>query len=259
MVREPRRISRNRQQALIGLSLASAIFAAWLGVLGYALFAFDFSWGNAPFAIGIAALLCWLFVGLFIVSHDAMHGSLAPGMPRVNAAVGATLLFLYAGFDWDKLKTAHFAHHKAPGTASDPDFAADHPEAFWPWYGVFLRRYFGWTSIVFVVAVFWICHLAFDVSVGKMLFFYALPSIASSIQLFYFGTYRPHRQGGEPFADRHRARSDGFGSLASLASCYHFGYHHEHHCHPHTPWWALPAKRRAVAAERSLALDGARP
>ena len=60
---------------------------------------------------------CWLSVGLFIVSHDAMHGSLVPGGGRINDMIGGFLLFVYAGFAWKRMRSAHLAHHKAPGTA----------------------------------------------------------------------------------------------------------------------------------------------
>ena len=234
------------RQSAIGLTLAGAICAAWLAVHVLLLFVLPLEWRLAPLLALLAAAQTWLFVGLFIVAHDAMHGSLAPGHSRVNSAVGASLLFLYAGFDWRKLKGAHFEHHKKPGSPDDPDFCADHPNGFWRWYGAFLKRYFGLGSVLFVTGVFWFYHLAFGVSVEKMVLFYAVPSIASSFQLFYFGTFRPHRHGGERFADRHNARSDDFGTLASLASCYHFGYHHEHHTQPNVPWWGLPAARRAA-------------
>ena len=32
--------------------------------------------------------------------------------------------------------------------------------------------------------------------------------------------------------------------LVSFVSCYHFGYHWEHHVAPHVPWWRLPEARR---------------
>ena len=237
-----------QDQTVVGLGLAAAVVGALAGLHAYSIFVFELGWATAPIALVLAALQCWLFVGVFIVAHDAMHGSLAPGRPRLNSAIGATLLFLYAGFSWTKLRDAHFAHHRHAGTAQDPDFCADHPRAFWPWYATFLKRYFGIGSVLFVTGVFWLYHLAFDVGVGKMLLFYAVPSIGSSLQLFYFGTFRPHRHGQDGFVDRHNARSDSFGPLASLASCFHFGYHHEHHCHPDTPWWALPRKRASVLA-----------
>ncbi|MEM9989926.1 MAG: fatty acid desaturase [Pseudomonadota bacterium] len=43
--------------------------------------------------------------------------------------------------------------------------------------------------------------------------------------------------------DDHRSNTSQFGWLTSLFSCYHFGYHHEHHLFPHEPWWRLPARR----------------
>ena len=51
-----------------------------------------------------------------------------------------------------------------------------------------------------------------------------------------------------PFADHHNARSDDFTTLTSLATCFHFGYHLEHHRRPDVPWWALPDARRAGVA-----------
>ncbi|MGB3166265.1 MAG: fatty acid desaturase [Alteraurantiacibacter sp.] len=238
-------------QAAIGLGLAALLFGSWLALHLYAIFVFELSWTNWPLALGIAAAQCWLSVGLFIVSHDAMHGSLAPGMPRLNAAVGGGLLLLYAGFGWRRMRAAHFDHHKHAGTAEDPDFDAGNPRRFWPWYGTFLKRYFGWKSLAYVsliVAVYW---LVVGVSMAQIVLVFGLPAIASSLQLFYFGTYRPHSHGGGEFADAHNARSDSFPAALSLATCFHFGYHHEHHRSPQTPWWALPAFRRAEAAQEN--------
>lgn len=233
-----------RRQAAIGLALALVIFTSWLAIHLFAMFAFQLSWGSLPVAVLLAILQCWLSVGLFIISHDAMHGSLAPGMPRVNAAIGAGLLFVYAGFGWKKMRDAHFTHHKLAGRAGDPDFDEDNPHHFWRWYATFFRRYFGLGSVLFVSSVVTVYWLVLDVPMAKLVLLYGAPAIASSVQLFYFGTYRPHYHDGSNFADRHNARSESFGTLASLASCFHFGYHHEHHCHPHTPWWALPGIRR---------------
>jgi beta-carotene ketolase (CrtW type) len=82
----------------------------------------------------------------------------------------------------------------------------------------------------------------------NLLLFWALPAILSSLQLFLFGTYLPHRKEEQDFADRHRARSNDFSWIASLLSCFHFGYHHEHHLAPHLPWWRLPAERARLQA-----------
>ena len=239
--------TRPTRQAFTGLVLALAIFASWLAIHVFAMFTFELTWASLPVALAMAVLQCWLSVGLFIVSHDAMHGSLVPGAKRLNGLIGGALLFLYAGFAWRKMRDAHFAHHKAPGTAQDPDFSADHPTRFWPWYGTFLKRYFGWQSVLFVSTVVTTYWLILGIPVEKIVLLYGAPAIASSLQLFYFGTFRPHRHGDDGFADRHNARTEQFGTLASLASCFHFGYHHEHHLAPHVPWWGLPAARKAMS------------
>ena len=240
-----------KRQGRIGLSLAATIVAAWAGLHVFAMFVFELTWSTLPIAILMAAVQCWLSVGLFIVSHDAMHGSLAPGRPRLNGFIGGALLFMYAGFGWSKMRDAHFAHHKGPGSRTDPDFDADHPRSFWRWYGTFLKRYFGWRSILFVSTVVTIYWLVIGIPMAQIVLLYGAPAIASSLQLFYFGTFRPHRHDGKAFVDRHNARSDGFSTLASLASCYHFGYHHEHHRAPNVPWWGLPGARRTLQADRS--------
>lgn len=237
------KMSRYRQ-TLIGVCLAAAILGAWLSLHLFAMFVFDLTPSTFPIAVFIALMQCWLSVGLFIVSHDAMHGSLAPGARRLNSLVGAGLLFMYAGFAWRRMRDAHFAHHKAPGTKQDPDFDFDHPSSFWRWYANFLRRYFGWPSVLFVSSVVTVYGLVLAVPVENILLLYGLPAIASSMQLFYFGTYRPHRHADDAFVDRHNARSDEFSPLASLFSCFHFGYHHQHHCSPEVPWWALPGVHR---------------
>lgn len=234
----------------MGIALALSIFAAWLGLHLFAMFAFELTWASLPLALLIGATLCWLSVGLFIVSHDAMHGSLVPGAPKVNGTIGAALLFLYAGFIWPRMRDAHFAHHRHAGKAGDPDFDERNPKRFWRWYGTFLRRYFGWQSALFVSSVVTIYWLVFDVPMMQIVLLYGAPAILSSLQLFYFGTYRPHNHRAGAFADRHNARSDDFGTLTSLATCFHFGYHHEHHTAPHVPWWALPAYRRRMAGQR---------
>lgn len=233
-----------RRQAATGIALAALVFLGWLTIHLFAMFQFELTWRTLPVALLLAMLQCWLSVGLFIISHDAMHGSLVPGGRRINTAIGASLLFLYAGFIWRKMRDAHFAHHRHAGQAGDPDFDEEHPTRFWRWYATFLGRYFGLNSMLFVSTVVTIYWLVLDVPMTKIVLLYSAPAILSSLQLFYFGTYRPHSHAGTSFADRHNARSEEFGALASLASCFHFGYHHEHHLAPNVPWWGLPAYRR---------------
>ena len=232
-----------RHQAATGLALALAIIGGWLVLHVYGVFFHELDIPGVLIAPLLIGLLCWLNVGMFIIAHDAMHGSLAPGRPEINRSIGRASLLLYAGFWYDRLLPEHIAHHREPGTAGDPDFSVDHPTRFWPWYANFFRHYFGWQQLLVLTAVV-ILYLAIGASYANILLFWALPAILSSLQLFYFGTYLPHRHADQPFADRHNARSNAYGWFTSLLSCFHFGYHHEHHRAPHVPWWRLPDERR---------------
>ena len=232
-------LRRSRATSLVSLALAAGVIGAWAALHVFAVWRLD-----AP-AHPLLALLCligltWLSVGLFIVAHDAMHGAVAPGRPRLNAAVGALALALYAGFSWRKLIVKHMAHHRHAGTDDDPDFGRGGPVR---WYAGFVRTYFGWRE-------FWVLGSAvilYALILGPRwpyVAFWALPSLLASVQLFVFGTFLPHRLEAGPFADRHNAASTRLGVPLSLLTCYHFGgYHHEHHLHPGVPWWALPRTR----------------
>jgi beta-carotene/zeaxanthin 4-ketolase len=240
------------KQGLIGVGLAALMFAVWLGVHFWTMFFFTIEGAGWLLVPIIFALQCWLSVGMFIVAHDAMHGSLAPGKPALNSMIGAVVLFLYAGFSWRKMRDAHLEHHRAVGTAGDPDFNADNAKDFWPWYALFLKRYFGWQSMAFVWSMVLAYFFLFGVPPQNIALLYGFPAIASSLQLFYFGTYRPHRHDSAGFPDHHNARSNDYGTLASLFSCFHFGYHHEHHLSPGIPWWALPKRHEDYLNERAL-------
>ena len=236
------------RQTLAGLALAAAIGLAWAALHVWGVF-FQLLEGRALLAAPLlVAVLCWLNVGLFIVAHDAMHGSLAPGRPAVNLWAGRAALALYAGFSFDRLLPKHHAHHRHPGTADDPDFSADHPRRFWPWYYTFFRRYFGLREFAVLSALTALYLFVLGASYANLLLFWALPALLSSLQLFLFGTFLPHRHEEAPFADAHNARSNGYGRLLSLLTCFHFGYHYEHHRAPHVPWWRLPEERAKASA-----------
>ncbi len=254
---KPRFVLRNRAaQGVIGLALAALIAGGWLAIHAYAMFVFELSWANLPFAIAMAAVQCWLSVGVFIVCHDAMHGTLLPGRQRINAGIATVLLFLYAGFQWRVLRDAHHTHHRLAGHAGDPDFDEHNPSSFARWYATFFKRYFGLQSLIFVHTVVGIYWLVLGIPMVQIVLLYGAPALLSSLQLFYFGTYRPHHHASDkPFADHHNARTDGFSTLTSLITCFHFGYHLEHHVRPDVPWWALPAARRAGVAGEAKAAE----
>lgn len=239
-----------KRQTRVGLALAAAILLAWAGLHIWSVF-FQPLAGPALVAAPIlAATLCWLNVGLFILAHDSMHGSLAPSRPAINRAIGRLALALYAGFSFDRLRPMHQAHHAGPGTSEDPDFSVDHPDRFWLWYAAFFRQYFGLRELLVMTALTGLYLFVLGAPLANLLLFWALPAILSSVQLFAFGTFLPHRLVDEAFADDHRARSSDYGRLASLLTCFHFGYHHEHHRSPGTPWWRLPAEKVRSARPR---------
>mgnify|MGYP001793564827 CR=1 FL=1 len=233
------------RQTLIGVGLSLTIIMAWATVHVWGVHFFRIGTDNWFWVPPLILLQMWLSVGLFIIAHDAIHGSLAPGRRWLNDAFGWVTLTLYAGFNYRRFAAAHHAHHKAPGTKYDPDFSVTAPTAFLPWYKEFMGRHFSWRPLIFVNVVVGIYWLVLGASMVNIFLFYGLPAIASSAQLFYFGTFRPHRHGadGPAFADDHHANTNEFGFWASLFSCYHFGYHHEHHLYPYEPWWRLPARR----------------
>ena len=256
-------------QAATGLGLAALVIGAW--ALNHVLLV----WVLDPLAMpllvaALFALQVWLSVGLFIVAHDAMHGSLAPFRPRVNEAMGSLALGLYAGFLWPELLRKHHEHHRFAGTEHDPDFSAAHPTNAALWYLGFMRGYMSWRLfawITLLVVLYCLALQALHPQPWRWLHafvFWLFPSLVASMQLFFFGTYLPHKHeedGAPGFGDRHNSRSNEYPAWLSLLTCFHFGYHHEHHLAPSVPWWRLPALRSARAAEadpvtRAVAASG---
>lgn len=229
------------RQRRVGLALAVGIVAAWLALHVYAVFFLPLSWTMAPLAVLVVIVQTWLYVGMFIVAHDCMHGSLVPFKPWANKLVGRICLFLYAGFFFDELNRAHHRHHRHSGTAQDPDFDDHPPYGFWHWFAKFFLEYFSLTQVAILVAVFLVYSFVFGASQWNALLFWGLPGVLSALQLFTFGTYLPHKPGDPAFPDRHNARTSNLPEWLSLLTCFHFGYHHEHHLYPTVPWWRLPS------------------
>jgi beta-carotene/zeaxanthin 4-ketolase len=238
---DPRRL-----QAAAGLALAAAIVASWLALHIYGAFFFDFEAQPLWLAAAIAAALCWLYVGLFIVAHDCMHGSLVPGRPRANWWIGQICVALYAGFSYGALHAKHMQHHRNSGTPDDPDFGHPQPAGFAAWYRQFMGEYTTVRQLAAMAAQSALYFLVLRADLLNAAVFWIGPAILSSVQLFTFGTYLPHRPDASGFADRHNARSNGYPVWLSLLTCFHFGYHHEHHLRPGEPWWRLPAVRRLM-------------
>ncbi len=180
-------------------------------------------------------LQTWLFTGLFITAHDAMHGTVSRHK-AVNRTIGFLATILYAGLWYPSLKKKHHLHHKHVATAEDPDYQVGN-QNFFVWWFHFMKQYITIWQMLIMAAFFNIGLLFF--SEIQLIVFWVVPAILSTFQLFYFGTYRPHRLPHTTAMEPYKARSQKTNHFWALASCYFFGYHYEHHLSPKTPWWEL--------------------
>ena len=171
-----------------------------------------------------------LYTGLFITAHDAMHGTVSPHK-GLNHAIGQLCTALYAAFPFNRLYKKHHEHHRHVHTSNDPDY---YEGGFWRWYLNFMKEYLSWQQIVIMAVAFNVLKLWF--SELNLLLFWVLPSLLSTLQLFYFGTWLPHH--GE-HNNIHQSGSQKKNHLLAFLSCYFFGYHYEHHDAPFLPWWKL--------------------
>lgn len=212
-----------------GLVIGWSIIVIWAISLVF-LLKWDFSW-TSPLTYLAILVQMHLYTGLFITAHDAMHG-VVTSHKKLNHITGwiAALLFSY-NFYW-KLFPKHHEHHRYVATAQDPDYHAS--EQFFPWYLSFIRQYVTIWQILLMAISFNLLKLFLPTE--NLIIFWMLPAILSTLQLFYFGTYLPHK--GE-CDNKHHSNSQGKNHLWAFLSCYFFGYHFEHHDSPGTPWWRL--------------------
>jgi len=177
----------------------------------------------------------WLFTGLFITGHDAMHGTVSR-VKWLNNGLGFVITLLYAGLWYPTLVKKHHLHHKHSGTTDDPDYSAANQNFLYWWFS-FMKQYLTWWQFIIMAVLFNIGLIFFDEL--QLIVLWIVPAMASTFQLFYFGTYLPHRLPHNHNMDPHNARSLKRNHLWAMISCYFFGYHYEHHASPHTPWWKL--------------------
>jgi beta-carotene ketolase (CrtW type) len=187
----------------------------------------------------------FLYTGLFITAHDAMHGSILPGHPKANSFVGRLAVLAYGLFSYRELLQKHWLHHRYPASDRDPDFhdgVNTHPVA---WYLHFFKGYWGWQQFIGFSVLWYFATMVSKIPVQNLILFWILPLILSSIQLFYFGTFMTHRRPEGGHTNHHRAQTNAFPVFWSFITCYHFGYHEEHHELPSVPWWQLPKVHRS--------------
>lgn len=216
-----------------GVAVALGVIFSWAALLAWNL-SRPLSPTDPWLYIGVL-LQTHLFTGLFITAHDAMHGAVSPSNPRLNHFLGRLCAILFIFNTYDILRPKHYEHHRHVGTPDDPDYHKGNPN-FWHWYVHFLKEYVTWkqmllAAITFNIAGIWIAKPALGV-------FWVVPSLLSTLQLFYFGTFVPHMGEHNP-ENTHRSHTLGKNHIWAFVSCYFFGYHYEHHDSPRTPWWLL--------------------
>ncbi len=217
--------------------IAVTLYVLWLSSLARAL---TIDWSTPISVLGMMFWLTFLYTGLFIEAHDGMHGSLAPES-RLNHLVAMLFVWSYGSLSYRRLREEHLRHHRHPGIVhDDPDFHRGQ-SSFWRWYMSFMVHYSTRTQYLFQTLVFLFLHLILGVPWERLILFWAIPSLLSTLQFFTFGTYLPHRPGTD--LDENKSRSSGLPWVLSLLTCYHFGLHREHHRQPTTPWWELPRLR----------------
>jgi beta-carotene ketolase (CrtW type) len=212
----------------IGLLVALVVIGCWT-TSAILLMQWNFSFTN-PLVYILLLVQMHLYTGLFITAHDAMHSTISPNR-GINNLIGYLCTFLYAAFWYPKLYAKHHLHHNHVHTNHDPDYHNGH---FWNWYVRFIRNYLSIWQIVAMAALFNL--LKFWIPQQNLLLFWVAPSLLSTLQLFYFGTYQPHK--GE-HDNIYFARSQKKNHVLAFFSCYFFGYHYEHHHSPGTPWWMM--------------------
>ena len=223
----------------LGLVIACTVIGIWASSLIF-LLSLDISNVSILWLLPAMIWQMFLYTGLFITAHDAMHGVVFPKNKNINNFVGSLALIVYGLFSYKELLKKHWEHHHHPATELDPDFHNFKHKNFFAWYFNFMVNYWSWTRLICLITIFEIVSFTLHVPEKNLTLFWIIPSILSSAQLFYFGTFIPHREPEGGYRNVHCTETNPLPVFWSFVTCYHFGYHEEHHEYPHVPWWKLP-------------------
>jgi beta-carotene ketolase (CrtW type) len=234
---------------LKGLTMAAIVISTWFISL---IFLLTVEINKIPITVILLGIIwqTFLYTGLFITAHDAMHGLIFPKNRKANDLIGSLAVKLFALFSYRQMLKKHWEHHRHPASSQDPDFHDGTHAGFFNWYLHFMRSYVTWWQILGMAITFNLFIYLLKLETINLIVFWIIPPLLSTFQLFYFGTYLPHRELSEPYRDDHRARSNDYNVWWSFFSCYHFGYHWEHHEYPHIAWWRLPKIRKLTLEKR---------
>ncbi len=212
---------------IIGISIIVFWFISLVLLLNW-----QFNYAN-PAVYFLILLQTHLYTGLFITAHDSMHGTVSKNK-TVNKILGWITSILFAFNFYDFLFEKHHEHHKYVASDKDPDYHESGKLGIWYWN--FIKRYTNLKQLVLMGTTLTV--LSFIFAIENVLLFWMLPSILATFQLFYFGTYIPHKNGHE-HNNKHNAKTQNKNHFWAFITCYFFGYHYEHHDAPGVPWWRL--------------------
>ena len=219
-----------------GVFIAIIIIITWLGHLYFLLFHREVNFLNIGTYLHIL-IQAFLYTGLFITAHDAMHRTVSRNQ-FVNNLIGRLSTFLFAGMSYSRLIKNHQLHHKYPATEQDPDYF-EKSQNFFIWWAVFFYRYATIPQFLVMGISYNLLKIFGNVPEINLWFYWIIPALLGTFQLFFFGTYLPHRKPHTDEMGIHKARTLPKNHLLAFLTCYFFGYHREHHEGPHIPWWQL--------------------
>jgi beta-carotene/zeaxanthin 4-ketolase len=222
-----------------GIAIATTIILLWAITLLISLSA-NFATLNLLQMLLLVVCQTFFNTGLFITAHDAIHGLVCPQNRKINNLFGSLAVSFYAIFSYKLLREKHWLHHSHPASELDPDFHDGEHDGFFTWYFHFMQGYWNWNRFTLLLSIIILVSYILHIALIKLILFWLIPLFLSSLQLFYFGTFLTHRQPLAGYYNSHRTQSNKLAVFWSLITCYHFGYHLEHHEYPNLPWWKLP-------------------
>ena len=166
-----------------GLGVALLVIAAWAMALVAALLRVNPGagqwWADALWIV----LQTWLYTGLFITAHEAMHGLVAPRWPRLNHLIGWFCLTAFAALPYSRLRKAHLQHHITPGTPDDPDYHEHQgPPPLFNWMARFLLSYLTLLQLTIMGCSYWVLHALAGLPHETLILFWIVPQFASTFQ-----------------------------------------------------------------------------
>ena len=196
----------------MGKFIAYTIIIFWAGHLIYCLLFVDFNLLN-PFFYFHVLLQTYFYTGLFITGHDAMHEVIAKNR-ALNNFIGHLATTLFAFLSFKVLSKKHYLHHRFPATEQDPDFSP-RSNNFFVWWFIFMKNYTPRWQILLMAITFNILLIWF--SEAQLLSFWVVPAILGTLQLFFFGTYLPHRIPFSAGMNPHNSRTQKLNHLLAIA------------------------------------------